>query len=380
MAVRQRDNGRWQADVIVAGRRVRKDFATEEQAQAWETATRAAMEAKRPPPRGGKAPPQGAADCTDKPGGGRNGKVMSTLGEAMDRAFERYYRGTKWETKTWQMMQRVLADLGRDYPLSRIDTEAIDGYVAKLRGYGKAGSTINGRLAVLSKVLRFAYDRQALARLPKIEREEVHNLRLRWLSPEEEGDLLRLLRFYGKDDAAEVVEVLIDTGMRQSELFALSPRDVTLEVIPADPEKGTPERLTGNITIWQTRHGTSETVHKRTKNNETRTIYMTDRVHRIIARRVQSTTPDGLLFPFDVFWLGGAWARARSAMRLNNDPNFVPYICRHTCASRMVQRGVSIPVIQKWMGHKTIQITMRYANVAPENLREAAETLNGGGK
>ncbi|MCZ8173030.1 MAG: site-specific integrase [Brevundimonas sp.] len=291
---------------------------------------------------------------------------MRTLGEAMDRTFERYYRGTKWETKTWQTMLRVLADWGRDHTLTRIDTEALDGYVAKLRGQGKSGSTINGRLAVLSKVLRFAHERDALPRLPKIERESVHNLRLRWLSDEEETRLLTLLRAYGKEDAAETVEVLIDTGMRQSELFALGLKDVDLAA--------------GTVTIWQTRHGSSQEVHKRTKNGELRTIYMTDRVRSILERRVQPTTPDGFLFPGDIFWLRNAWDRARAAMGMTRDPNFVPYICRHTCASRLVQRGVAIPVIQRWMGHKSIQITMRYANVAPENLREAADTLNGTGK
>jgi len=365
MPVRLRENGRWQADVIVAGRRVRKDFASQDKAEAWATATKAAMEAKRPPPKPTGPPPPGAADFSAKgPGGGR--KEMRTLGEAMDRTFERYYRGTKWEVKTWQTMKRVLDDWGRDHPLTHIDTEALDGYVAKLRGHGKAPATINGRLAVLSKVLRFAHERGALPKMPKIERESVHNLRLRWLSDPEERRLLALLRHYGKDDAAETVEALIDTGMRQSELFALGARDVDLE--------------TRTITIWQTRHGTSQEVHKRTKNGEMRTIYMTERVRSILERRVQSTTPDGFLFPGDIFWLRNAWDRARAAMGMTKDPNFVPYICRHTCASRLVQRGVSIPVIQKWMGHKTIQITMRYANVAPENLREAADTLNGGAK
>lgn len=365
MPVRQRENGRWQADVIVSARRVRKDFPTQAGAEAWEQATRAAMEAKRAT-RGGTPPPpsSGAADyTTNAPGGGR-GKAMATLGEAMERAFERHYRGTKWEVKTWQGMQRVLADWGKDYPLHRIDTEAMDDYVAKLRGHGKAPSTVNGRLAVLSKVLRFAHDRGALARLPKIEREEVHNLRLRWLSEAEEATLLRLFRSYGKGVVAETVEALIDTGMRHSELFALSPRDVDLG--------------TGTITIWQTRHGRNGEVHRRTKNGDARTIYMTDRVARVLAPRVQSAAP--LLFPGDVFWLRNAWDRARVAMGMAGDPNFVPYICRHTCASRMVQRGVPIPVIQKWMGHKTIQVTMRYANVAPENLRAAMETLNAGGK
>ena len=366
MGVRQRENGRWQADVIVAGRRVRKDFHDRSRAEAWEAATRAAMEAKRPPkPAAGDDIP-GAVNYSDSPGGGRKGSDMRTLRDAVDRAFDRYYRGTKWEIKTWQTMRRVMGDIGPDTPLSRINSDTLDSYVSRLRSQNKSGSTINSRLAVLSKVLRFAHDRGAVDKMPRIERESVHNLRLRWLSPDEEAKVLKLLRGYGKEDVAETVEALIDTGMRQSELFALSPADVDLEA--------------GTLTIWQTRHGSSKTVYKRTKNGEMRTIYMTQRVRKILERRVQSASPEGLLFPGDIYWLRHAWDRARAAMGLMGDPNFVPYICRHTCASRLVQRGVPIPVIQKWMGHKTIQITMRYANVAPENLRAAADTLDGGWK
>lgn len=364
MPIRQRGAG-WQADVIVAARRMRKDFRTEEEARKWEAETRAALEARRPPPKEARTP-QGAAHYTnDAPRDGRKAEQPPlTLGDAMDRAFNKYYRGKTWEVKNYQLMQRVLDHFGKDYPLHRLDTSTVDGYVETLRNQGKSGSTINGRLAVLSRVLRFAYDRGSITRLPRIERESVHNLRLRWLNGDEEANLLRLLRQLGKDDHAEVVEVLIDTGMRQSELFALSPRDVDLKQ--------------GSIVVWQTKHGIDPTIHQRTKNGEARTIYMTDRVKAIFARKVQSAAPRDILFPFDIFWLRNAWDRVRSVMGMANDPNFVPYICRHTCASRMVQRGVPIPVIQKWMGHKTIQITMRYANVAPANLRDAAATLNMG--
>ena len=42
----------------------------------------------------------------------------------------------------------------------------------------------------------------------------------------------------------------------------------------------------------------------------------------------------------------------------------------HTCVSRLVQRGVGLKVVQQWMGHKSIQITLRYAHLAPSNLAD----------
>lgn len=88
------------------------------------------------------------------------------------------------------------------------------------------------------------------------------------------------------------------------------------------------------------------------------------------------TAPGGKLFPFDNDWMRYVWDRARSHLGFINDEHFVPYIRRHTCASRLVQRGVPINVVKEWLGHKSIQMTMRYAHLAPNNLKAAADALD----
>ena len=44
---------------------------------------------------------------------------------------------------------------------------------------------------------------------------------------------------------------------------------------------------------------------------------------------------------------------------------------RHTCASWLVQRGVSLPIVQAILGHSTIQVTQRYAHLAPDVMQAA---------
>lgn len=48
---------------------------------------------------------------------------------------------------------------------------------------------------------------------------------------------------------------------------------------------------------------------------------------------------------------------------------------RHTFPSRLVMSGVDIRTVAYLMGHATIQMTMRYAHLAPEHNREAVERL-----
>jgi site-specific recombinase XerD len=85
-----------------------------------------------------------------------------------------------------------------------------------------------------------------------------------------------------------------------------------------------------------------------------------------------------LLFPYNNSWLDGLWSRLRTAMKLSGDKQFVPYALRHTCASRLIQRGQSLRVVGDWLGHKSLSITMRYAHLSPTNLLDAVKVLTEG--
>src|ERR1035438_165921 len=55
--------------------------------------------------------------------------------------------------------------------------------------------------------------------------------------------------------------------------------------------------------------------------------------------------------------------------------NFRWHDLRHTFASRLVMAGVDIRTVQELMGHKTIQVTLRYAHLAPQHQLEAVQRL-----
>lgn len=48
---------------------------------------------------------------------------------------------------------------------------------------------------------------------------------------------------------------------------------------------------------------------------------------------------------------------------------------RHTCASWLVQAGVPIYTVAEILGHSSVQVTKRYAHLAPQHLRDAIEKL-----
>ena len=70
-------------------------------------------------------------------------------------------------------------------------------------------------------------------------------------------------------------------------------------------------------------------------------------------------------------WFGAAVAKA--GIR-----GFTWYCLRHSFASRLVMAGVDLRTVAELMGHKTIQMTMRYAHLAPAHKLAAVERLTGG--
>jgi len=73
---------------------------------------------------------------------------------------------------------------------------------------------------------------------------------------------------------------------------------------------------------------------------------------------------------------GHAWNMARKKMELQTDKEFVMHALRHTCASRLVNRGVDLYVVKEWLGHSSIQVTEKYAHLSPDKLAHAATILD----
>jgi integrase len=56
------------------------------------------------------------------------------------------------------------------------------------------------------------------------------------------------------------------------------------------------------------------------------------------------------------------------------------HVLRHTFASHLVMRGATMTAVQELLGHSSIVMTMRYAHLAPEAMRETVRLLDGLGR
>ncbi len=66
----------------------------------------------------------------------------------------------------------------------------------------------------------------------------------------------------------------------------------------------------------------------------------------------------------------------RAARLAGIKKNVTIHMLRHTYASHLVMAGVDLPTVKTLLGHADIHTTMRYAHLAPDHLRQAADKLS----
>ena len=284
---------------------------------------------------------------------GADGKAVNwTLQQAYDHCHKTVWQGKASAITNVYNGIAALEYFGADCPLSSISLLRIDSYTQHLFQRGDKGSTVNRKLSALSVMLKTAEERNALGGLsaPKIRRVKETENRIRFLTNKEERDMFRHFENLGYLAQGDAVRVLLYTGFRCGELWKLEKRDVDL--------------IEGTLTLWKT------------KNGHARTIPILECIRPIIEERMQAEGSNKVFPEGSNAWLRNAWERVRELMGMIDDPQFVPHMLRHTCATRLSQSGVSLPVIKEWLGHTTIQTTIRYAHFNKSDLIRAAKALS----
>ena len=249
--------------------------------------------------------------------------------------------------------------------LSKIDTAAIKNYVHHLKTKERnAESTIRKNIAALSKMLHIAYEEEHLLRLPVFNRPKEAEPAIRWIGmndPKAEAKITQLLTQWGKLDHVDVFHSLLDSGMRQKELFSFKEKQVLFNFVdPATGEAFPAIMLTA----------------KQTKNKMPRSVPITKRFHRILEKRMTGN-PDYIVFPYRLQWFRNQWDKVRQRLGKSfEDSEFSPHICRHTFASKLVMNGTTLPVLKELGGWKTLSQVQRYAHLAPTSLLAATKILD----
>lgn len=236
-------------------------------------------------------------------------------------------------------------------------------YVLKRQSGGAANSTINRELAVLTRMLRLAYETSKLVRIPVIRKLKENAPRQGFFEREQFEAVGRRLR----PDLQTALAIGYTYGWRmQSEVLALERRQVDL--------------LSGTVRLDP---GT-------TKNDEGRVVYLTPALKALLAAQLerverlskQTRQIIPYLFPHLTGRRAGtqrgdfrkAWT---TACKKAGVPGMLRHDLRRTAVRNMVNLGVPERVAMKVTGHKTRSVFDRYHIVSPGDLQDVAKRLAG---
>ena len=276
---------------------------------------------------------------------------MPTLSEATNLVYKRRYNGEDSATNFLIAMKYNIKAIG-NLQVNKITKQ----HIKKLMDYHRftrknSKQVTNTKVGYLKTVLDemvedgFIKDVSFPRRL-KEKKQKVH-----YLTADMERELLSWLNCMQRNrEAKDIIECLIDLGCRVNELLNLEKRFVDFD---------------NNQINFNDR-----------KNDNAVAVPMTNRVKSILRRYYREVKDFDKLFSLNYSELNAIWQKARTDLGYADKKFYTLHLCRHTCASRLVQRGCQLLLVKDWLGHEDIKTTMIYAHLAPKALHSIVEVLN----
>lgn len=221
----------------------------------------------------------------------------------------------------------------------------------KLRDWKPASR--NRWQATFSLIFRVGIDNEKIDKNPaaRIRRKTENNGRVRYLSANEETALFKAIDSLFPEFRPHV-ELAIHTGMRMSEQYSLRWKQIDRE---------------------------HRQLHlSKTKNGHARVL----RLNSIAVAALEALHPEGAKqndFVFPSARTGESLQGSRgwfpAAVEKAGLVDFTWHCLRHTTGSRLVMAGVDLRTVAEILGHRTLQMVMRYSHLAPEHQMDAVDRL-----
>lgn len=309
-----------------------------------------------------------------------------TVGELIER-----YLATKVVKITTRSRYKYITGLIEelnmlDRPIDTIKTTDAKVYMMQLSDMGYAYGTIQSVKSFLSPAFQSAVEDDILVKNPFIFRlgdvvEDDRKERIS-LSPQQEKQYLDFVKNDGWFcKCYDEILILLHTGMRVSELYGLTFKDIDLKNKRIHVNKQL-HLLNGEYIITSPKSKAG-----------TRTLAMTEEVKKAFANQYTKPRPrteqivDGYGGFIFINEQGNPKTRKNLQMSMINIynkmerqgiefPKVSPHMLRHTFCSRMVDNGIDVKSLQIIMGHSDIGTTLNvYTHKDPEDVAKTMEKV-----
>ena len=274
---------------------------------------------------------------------------MPTLSEATRVVYKRRKNGTKSATNFLIGMKHNIKALG-DLPVNKITRPMVNKMMDILKQERKnSNAVVNQKMGYLRVVLQEMEEDGYIEMIKFPKPRPTKNSKVHYLTEDMEKELLDYFSVHSKK-AFHIVSLLIDLGCRVNELLELEKRFVDFK---------------NNQINFNER-----------KNDKAVAVPMTQRVRWIMNLYYYDVDDTDRLFDINYSELNAIWQKARKDLGYADKKFYTIHLCRHTCGSRLAQRGVALLLIKDWLGHEDIENTMIYAHLQPKALHSVVDVLN----
>ena len=323
----RKSGGKWLADFVdpATGKRRRVTAATQQQAQERMKFELAAV---------GDAAPRTAA---------------FTMKEAMALTHQMRWAGKASEVNAMGYCSQVVDFYGAAYPIAKVDAQNFMRMREFFRQKGNSNGTINWKHSCLSSMLKCSELMGHIKGSPRLpDSLPLKNTRDRVVTPREQEAFIAYFQAICEPEAADMFTFLIDVGCRWSEAERMQSGEIDLK-----------RRCV---------------LFPRTKNGKPRTVPLTGQALSAIEARI-SPVKKYKVFSFTYKQFQYLFAKGKGALGLEYDKELTIHSLRHTCASRLAVKGVSLPAIMQWGGWRSLAAVQRYAHVDITGLEMARRAL-----
>lgn len=211
-------------------------------------------------------------------------------------------------------------------------------------------ASVNHYLTVLQKMYNIAINNEWTDKNPvkKGAKFPKRNYVVRYLTKEEERKIFEACPGHFKP----VVEFALNTGLRLSNIINLKKENIDFNI--------------------------RQIIITENKGNKFGVVYMNEKVTEIL--KSATTGGGGHIFlnpntgrPYSKSAVHRLWTKIKKEAGVEN---FRFHDLRHTVATRLVEKGVPVPVVKELMWHSNVETTMRYVHAVAEQIKGAMSVLD----